>query len=165
MTLKRFSLFDLYQNLIHVISLRRIPVLLLFSAVVFTASFGEDAPAAGRPRLTHADAAILFAKHLSLFDGYVADEASLDECVQFLNKTGIYFGLLEVINGAEFAFEDCARVMGQIELVLNGEAEYTFGKVSLPDRIRSWEEYCVLNGLEYRLAHQRLLESVKLNEG
>lgn len=148
---------------ISVISLRKIPVFLVLSVAAFTSSFAENTSAAALSRLTHADAAILFARHMSLFDGYVADDASLDECVQFLNKTGIYFGLLEVINGAEFAIEDCARVMGQIDLILSGEAEYTFGKVRLPDEIGSWEEYCVLNGLEYRIAYQSLVESIKLN--
>lgn len=147
------------------IPLRRTLVIALLFSSAAAVSLGANTPAVSRSRLTHADAAILFAKHLSLFDGYVNADASLDECVDFLNKTGIYFGLLEVINGAEFAIEDCARVMGQIDLVLSGEAEYLFGKVRLPDKMESWKEYCVLNGLEYRIAYERLGESVKSNNG
>jgi hypothetical protein len=110
---------------------------------------------------THADAAIVFAKKSGLFDRYISPEATLTECVAFLNKTGIYFGLLEVVNGSEFTKKDCARVMGQVELVLSGEAEYVQGKVKLPKDIDSWEEFCIMNRVDYAHGYEMVVESLR----
>jgi len=128
----------------------------LVAARPFSA-FGDEA----EPRLpSHADAAVIFAKHTGFFDRYIAPEASLTECVTFLNETGIYFGLMEVVNGKDFALNDCARVMGQIELVLSGEADYVAGKVKLPKGIDSWEDFCIMNGVQYVEAYQAILQSL-----
>ncbi len=123
---------------------------------VESAAGGQEAAATKLP--THADAAIILAKHSGFFTGYVAPEATLNECVAFLNKAGIYFGLMEVINGKEFAMKDCARAMGQIELVLSGGAEYSAGKVKLPIGVASWEEFCILNGVDYAGAYEHMLD-------
>ncbi len=112
---------------------------------------------------THADAAFIFAKFSGLFDRYVAADATLTECVSFLNKHGIYFGLMDVVNGSEFTLNDCARVMGQIELVFTGEAEFVAGKVILPMGIDSWEEFCMLNGIEYVQGYEGMVQT--LNSG
>lgn len=117
------------------------------------------------PVPSHADAAIIFAKYSGLFDRYVSDKTSLDECVAFLNKTGIYFGLLEVLNKTEFTLHDCARVMGQMNLVFSGEAEYSSGKVRLPEGIESWEGFCILNDVKYVQGYQNLCATMALLYG
>ncbi len=106
---------------------------------------------------SHADAAIFFAKYSGLFETYVAKDATLDECVSFLNGRGIYFGLLEVVKRADFTVNDCARVMGQLSLVLSGEAEYRSGKVKLPNGIDSWVVFCHLNNVKYEQGYADLL--------
>ncbi|MDZ8119769.1 hypothetical protein [Pontiella agarivorans] len=111
---------------------------------------------------THADAAIVFGKYFGLFDQYIDENASLTDCVKFFNKHGVYFGLMEVVNGSEFTFRDCARVMGQIELLLSGEAEYFMGKVKLPIGIASWEEFCIMNRVDYTEGHAAMLDTLKM---
>lgn len=114
--------------------------------------------------LTHADAAIILAKYAGFFDRYVDKDADLNECVVFLNKTGIYFGWLEVVNGTEFTVEDCARAMGQIDLVLSGEAEFSIGKVKLPKGIESWHDFCNMHGVGYVEGHRAMLKMVNVND-
>lgn len=114
------------------------------------------------PPLTHADAAIILVKYSGFFDRYVNEDASLNECVAFLNRTGIYFGLLEVVNGSVFSVRDSARTLGQIDLVLNGEAEFLSGKVKLPKGIDSWESYCVMNRVEYIVIHRTMREMLRM---
>ncbi len=114
----------------------------------------------GMPVPSHADAAVIFAKYSGLFDEYVSEEASLNECVAFLNRNGIYFGLLEVVNGSDFTLHDCARVMGQMNLVFSGEAEYLAGKVKLPSGIDSWDEFCILNDVKYVQGYESLTETL-----
>ena len=97
-------------------------------------------------------------KYSGFFDRYVDEDADLNECVAFLNTTGIYFGLMEVVNGTEFTAEDCARAMGQIDLVLSGDAEFSMGKVKLPKGIDSWNEFCIMNGIKYVEGHRVMLE-------
>jgi hypothetical protein len=75
-------------------------------------------------------------------------------------KTGIYFGLLEVVNGKEYTVEDCARSMGQIDLVLRGEAGFSMGKVKLPKGIESWADFCTMNGVGYAEGHRAMLKIV-----
>ena len=49
------------------------------------------------PILTHADAAVILAKYSGFFDRYIEADASLNDCVSFLNRAGIYFGLMEIV--------------------------------------------------------------------
>ena len=112
------------------------------------------------PVPSHADAAVIFAKYSGLFDRYVAEHATLNECVSFLNDTGIYFGLLEVVNGSDFTHGDCARVMGQISLVFSGEAEYEAGKIKLPAGVDSWEHFCILNDVKYIEGYRNLVSTL-----
>ncbi|VGO21362.1 hypothetical protein [Pontiella sulfatireligans] len=118
--------------------------------------YAQDGGAGSERVLTHADAAVVLARYSGLFDRYLGKDASLSECVSFLNKHGIYFGLLEVVNGSEFTVEDCARAMGQIELVFSGEAEYAHGKVNLSKNVESWEEFCILNDVKYVEAYESM---------
>ncbi len=114
------------------------------------------------PVLTHADAAVMLAKYSGFFDRYVSEDADLNECVAFLNKTGIYFGLLEVVNGSEFTMDDCARAMGQIDLVLRGEARFSNGKVKLPEGLDSWREYCTMNEVKFMDAYRTMLGMLRV---
>ena len=111
---------------------------------------------------THSDAAMILAKHAGLFDRYVSKDASLNECVSFLNKHGVYFGLMEVVNGSAFTKKDCARVMGQIELIFTGEATYLAGKVILPKDIASWEEFCTMEAVDYVQGYEAVVQALKI---
>jgi hypothetical protein len=137
-------------------------LLVAFFLLGHSRGFGDEK---AMPVLTHADAAVMLAKYSGFFDRYVPEEADLNECVAFLNKTGIYFGLLEVVNGTEFTLEDCARTMGQIELVLRGEAVFSGGKVGLPPMLDSWKEYCIMNGVKFTEAYQAMLGMLRVAYG
>lgn len=136
----------------------------LVAILVAGASAAEPAPVCD-PVPSHADAAVILAKFSGLFDRYVDPSAGLNECVAFLNRTGIYFGLMEVVSGTEFKLRDCARAMGQIDLILGGEAEYAGGKVKLPKGIDSWEDYCIMNGVKYTEAYQTMLDVLRKTRG
>ncbi len=139
-------------------------LLLAFSLVFGGVVWGGDA---GDPKivLTHADAAIILSKYFGFFDRYVDRDADLSECVAFLNKTGIYFGLMEVVNDSEFTVRNCARAMGQIDLVLSGDAEFSIGKVKLPKGVESWEDFCTMNGIKYVEGHRAMLNMADARGG
>ncbi|MEI6890972.1 MAG: hypothetical protein V5783_02265 [Pontiella sp.] len=109
---------------------------------------------------THADAAVILARYSGLFERYVNKEATLSECVAFFNKQGIYFGLMEVVNGEAFTRADCARVMGQIELILTGEAKFSGGEVQLPKGIDSWREFCTLDGVDFERGYKMIVQAL-----
>jgi len=134
-------------------------LLFVFFLLGHSRGFGDKK---AMPVLTHADAAVMLAKYSGFFDRYVSEDADLNECVAFLNKTGIYFGLLEVVNGDEFTLDDCAMAMGQIELVLRGEAVFSSGKVSLPHGLDSWREYCTINEVKFVEAYQTMLGMLRV---
>jgi len=139
------------------------PTTRLLLVVFFLGGFawGSD----GRDRgsvLTHADAAIILTKYSGFFDRYVDEDADLNECVAFLNQTGIYFGLMEVVNESEFTVKNCARAMGQIDLVLSGDAVFSIGKVKLPKGIDSWDEFCIMNGVKYVEGYRAMLEILNM---
>ncbi len=114
---------------------------------------------------THADAALVFAKYTGLFERYIPEDAPLGECVSFLNGVGIYFGMLDVVNGSEFSIKDCARVMGQMNLLFSGEAQFVAGKVALPNNVDSWQKFCILNNVDYVQGYRELIATLTvLNE-
>ena len=131
--------------------------LLLAATLCLSPAVRAETNVERQPVLTHADAAVFFAKYSGYFDRYVPEDAGLNECVTFLNKTGIYFGLLEVLNGSRFTEEDCARAMGQIDLLLSGHAEFSMGKVKLPKGFVSWKEFCTMHGVEYVKGYRVML--------
>ena len=109
---------------------------------------------------THADAAFIIAKYSGLFDRYVSHDATLNDCVVFLNDHGVYFGLMEVVSGQEFTLKDCARVIGQIRLIFSGDAEYQGGKVKLPKDVDSWETFCIINEIRFAEAYEAIRDAV-----
>ncbi len=122
--------------------------------------YGQGVERQNMPVPTHADAAVFLAKYSGLFDRYVSQDATLNDCVSFLNQTGIYFGLLEIVNHSDFTPKDCARVMGQINLVFSGDADYVAGKVKLPSGIDSWESFCILNDIQYVQGYENLVAAL-----
>jgi hypothetical protein len=111
--------------------------------------------------LTYADAALILASSTGFFDRYVEKDACLNDCVAFLNEAGVRFGLMEVVNGKEFTQGDCARSMGQIELILSGEAEYVAGKVLLPKDVASWEDFCIMNGVDFIAGYKVMVQELE----
>lgn len=125
-------------------------------------SAGPDEMASDREAVpTHADAAFIITKYSGLFDQYGLQDASLNECVAFLNDHGVYFGLLEVVSGREFTRTDCARVMGQIRLVFSGDAEYLGGKVKLPKGVDSWDVFCIMEDIKFIEAYGAIQNAVR----
>lgn len=139
------------------INLLRPVSLLLLVQLFFTGLVWGGSGKGQGPVITHADAAVILAKYSGFFDRYVDEDADLNECVAFLNKIGVYFGLMEVVNHSDFTAKDCARSMGQIELVLSGEAVFVSGKVKLPKGIESWTDFCIMNEVKYVEGHQAML--------
>lgn len=133
-------------------------VLVVACAVLITgvARGAETLP----PRLTHANAALIVARHAGYFDRHIKKNADLNECVDLLNQNGIYFGLLEIVTGEVFTEKDCARVLGQIDLLLNGEAARVTRETKLPSGVDSWEEYCTLNAIDFKGIWQAMLKMV-----
>lgn len=132
--------------------------------IIFSVDFcraGIKVERKNTPVPSHADAAVILAKYSGLFDRYVPKNASLNTCVSFLNEQGVYFGLMEVVNGSEFTVKDCARVMGQIELLFTGESRFLAGKVLLPKGIASWEEFCIMNGVDYVAGYQAVMDALR----
>ena len=133
---------------------------LLSSSLLWGGSvWSDETTEAKKPILTHADAAIILVKYSGFFDRYIEKDFNLNQCVAFLNKRGIYFGLLEVVNGAEFSQKDAARSFAQIDLLLSGDAEFSVGKICLPKGIDSWEEFCTMSRIDYLLAYQKMVEA------
>jgi hypothetical protein len=137
---------------------------LVLATLLLSALANADSGAKEKRVLTHADAAIILAKYSGYFDRYVDKAADLQECVSFLNKTGVYFGLMEVVNRSEFTAEDCARAMGQIDLVLSGEAAYIHGKVKLPKGIETWSQFCTMNDVKYREGYELMVEILLVDD-
>jgi len=139
-------------------------VLIAATLVLVHGFAGAAAVAPDEVVLTHADAAVILAKYSGQFDRYVAEDAGLSECVAFLNKAGVYFGLMEVVNHSEFAAADCARVMGQIALLKSGEAEYASGKIKLPNNMESWVDFCIINDISYINGHSAMFEMLRIEK-
>ena len=95
---------------------------------------------------TFADMAVLLAK--GQFKEHVSADASLEECVAFLNEQGICFSLFDLIDASkQVTKEDFARVLGQSKLLFLGEAELVNGCIKKPNEAGSWVDYCLLNDI------------------
>jgi hypothetical protein len=149
-----------------VLQLRACILSIVVFGVTLSLSAGPDEMASDTQVVpTHADAAFIITKYSGLFDRYGMQDASIKECVSFLNDHGVYFGLLEVVSGTEFTRKDCARVMGQIRLVFSGDAEYMGGKVKLQKDVDSWESFCIMGDIKFVEAYEVIVDTVsKANE-
>ncbi len=94
-----------------------------------------------------ANLSVLLAK--GYFQDHISENASLKECVEFLNQQGVYFSFFDVLDQCVVVTqEDVARVMGQCTLVFLDEAEVVAGSIKRPDGIRTWVDYCLLNDVD-----------------
>jgi hypothetical protein len=95
---------------------------------------------------TFGDLAVLVAK--GYFRNYVKQDASLEQCVVFLNRNGISFSLFDLIDPDKTVLkEDVARVVGQSMLLFSGEAEVVNGCIKKPLGVETWVDYCLLNDI------------------
>ncbi len=98
---------------------------------------------------TFANLAVLFAK--GYFKEHVPQDAPLEDCVEFLNRQGVYFSMFDLIDSSvKVTQEDFAKVIGQSTLLFLGEAEMEKGCVKRPDEIVTWVDYCLLNDVDLR---------------
>ena len=115
--------------------------------LLVTVGFSWQAVAA---QPTFADLSVLLAK--GYFKNSVSADASLEQCVAFLNGHGICFSLFDLMDPqAVVTREDFARVVGQSTLLFLGEAERVGGCIRKPLGSESWVDYCLLNdvGLDF----------------
>ena len=146
----------------YVLQLRACILSIVFFWAALSLSAGPDGMASDRQVVpTHADAAFIITNYSGLFDHSGPQDATVSECVAFLNDHGVYFGLLEVVSGAEFTRKDCARVMGQIRLVFSGDADYIGCKVKLPKGVDSWETFCIMEGIKFVETYDAILNAVR----
>jgi hypothetical protein len=90
------------------------------------------------------DLAVFSAKEY--FGGYVAKDASLEQCVTFLNSRGVSISLFDLMDqGRVVTKEDFARVAGQSKLLFLGDAEFQKGCIRKPLEVETWLDYCLLN--------------------
>jgi hypothetical protein len=134
--------------------------IVFFWSAVSLPAVANEPTSNGQVVPTHADAAFIITKYSGFFDRYGMQDATISDCVSFLNGHGVYFGLLEVVTGKEFTRKDCARVMGQITLLFTGDAEYIAGKVKLPKGIDSWETFCIIEDVKYNDAFEAIVKAV-----
>lgn len=98
---------------------------------------------------TFADLAVLLAT--GYFKEHVPPDASVVECVAFLNQHGVCFSMFDLMDSnARVTKEDFARVIGQSTLLLLGEADVGGGCVKRPIETASWVDYCMLNDVALR---------------
>ncbi len=105
---------------------------------------------------TFAHAVAVIAKHSGLFERYVDDKENLVECINFLNRCGIWIDPLDIYDNRPFKEVDSARIIGQIHLLFAGEASLERGRITLPSGYGSWREFCDLSGLDYREAFKAI---------
>jgi hypothetical protein len=113
--------------------------------------------------LSYADATLMLAKYSGFFDRYVPENATLSECIFFLKKQGVGIDLQKIRSKASFSKKECAQMMGQINLLLLGEARVSSaGEIALPEGLDSWEEYCTINGVEFFEAYQTMTKMLHM---
>jgi len=110
--------------------------------------------------LTYKDVAPVLVKQSGYFKRYVPANADDKWCIDFLGKLGVQLYLEKDLAKNEFTKKDMARVLGQIELRLNGEAVYSNGMIQRPKDVASWEEFCRMNAIEYKHTYITLRETL-----
>ncbi|QHI70290.1 hypothetical protein [Tichowtungia aerotolerans] len=105
---------------------------------------------------TFGDLAVLLAK--GYFGNAVQPDASLEDCVVFLNRYGIHFSMFDLMDPhALVTKEDFARAVGQSRLLFSGEAVVENGVIKRPNGIDSWVDYCLLNDVDLNELWNRFL--------
>jgi hypothetical protein len=106
---------------------------------------------------TFGDLAVLLAK--GHFRSYVGQNASMEECVAFLNGRGVSFSLFDLIDPDKAVTkEDCARAIGQSMLLFSGEADVVNGCIKKPLEAKTWVDYCLLNDIDLDPIWDRLVQ-------
>ncbi len=94
----------------------------------------------------YGDLAVLVAK--GYFGAYVKQDASLEQCVAFLNSRGVKFSLFDLLDvNKTVTKEDFSRAVGQSMLLFAGEAEQVNGHIKKPLEAETWVDYCLLNDI------------------
>jgi len=107
---------------------------------------------------TFGDLAVLLAK--GYFGNYVRQDASLEQCVAFLNSKGVSFSLFDLLDRKKAVTEeDFARVVGQSELLFSGKAEVVNGRIKKPLYAETWVDYCQMNDVDYVPIWDRFVQS------
>lgn len=97
---------------------------------------------------THGDLAVFVAK--GYFRNHIPQDASLAQCVSFLNSKGVCFSLFDVLSADKAVTkEDFARAAGQSVLLFAGEAEVVNGCIKKPLEAETWVDYCLLNDIDF----------------
>lgn len=103
------------------------------------------------------DLAVLLAK--GYFGSYVTQDASLEQCVAFLNSKGVCFSLFDLMDTEKAVTkEDLARVVGQSMLLFSGEAEVVNGCIKKPLEAETWIDYCLMNDIDLMPVWNRLVQ-------
>ena len=106
---------------------------------------------------TFSDLAVSLAK--GYFKNYVNKDASLEECVAFLNDKGVCFSLFDLMDpDLVVKKEDFARVLGQSALLFLGEARVVNGCIEKPMMAKTWVDYCLLNGVDSAFLWKRFVQ-------
>lgn len=115
---------------------------LLFRALAICFFLGMTAFSAP----TYGDLAVLLAR--GYFKDAVSPNASVEECVAFLNGNGVQFSIFDLMDpDIRVTKEKFARAVGQSQLLLSGEATVENGVIIRPNNIASWFDYCLLNDI------------------
>jgi len=129
------------------------------------AARGGKETAADSAAPTCADAAVIVAKYMGFFDRYLGSGATLSECVAFLNAHGVRFEVEDVVTGKTFSSEDCARVLGQVALLLGGNARLSGRSIELEKGFDSWSEFCTMRGIDYKGVYRSMTETIRSARG
>ena len=97
-----------------------------------------------------------YVKYSGLFDRHIRPNYSVVECVHFLNKNGIKVNWLDVHQNKPVDERIMARITGQTFLMLNGERKVG-SFYALPEDFQTWEQFCVIHGLDYKKSYKNLL--------
>ena len=99
-----------------------------------------------------------YVKYSGLFDRHINENYSVLDCVHFLNSNGIKVDWISVYENKPFDLKCMARISGQTFLMFGGDIKHDSGFYELPEKFNSWEEFCVINNLDYLKTFNNLLE-------
>lgn len=108
--------------------------------------------------LTHQEALVGIAKLSGFFDRTISEDYTLHNITYLLSYHGITINLFKTWKDDPFYEKDMARILGQIYILHQGEAEKKHSQISLPDQYENWVEFCDVHGLDYQQVYRSLLE-------